>query len=211
MFSIGQVKEEARNALVRNYGRSVLIAFIMMLLYAQIGALTPITMGTAAFSVVSMCISIFICNPLTVGICRFWINAARGKGNISDIGYGFDASYMRNAVTILLMYVFVALWSFLLVIPGIIKMYEYAMVPYIIADDPGVSRKDAFRRSKEMMKGNKWRTFLLDLSFIFWHLLSIVTLTIVGMLYVNPYHQLARASLYAKLCNDSSCYDTPAV
>ena len=67
---------------------------------------------------------------------------------------------------------FQGLWSLLFVIPGIIKSYEYRMIPYILSENPNISRKRAFEISKQMMKGNKWDTFVLDLSFIGWQILS---------------------------------------
>ena len=84
-------------------------------------------------------------------------------------------------------------------VPGIIKAYEYTMVPYILADNPAITRKEAFERSREMMKGNKWRTLVLDLSFILWDLLGAITGGIVTLFYVHPYRQLTRGALYEKL------------
>ena len=60
------------------------------------------------------------------------------------------------------------LWSLLLLIPGIVKAYEYRMVPYLLADYPELSTEEAFRISREMMNGEKMNTFILDLSFIGW-------------------------------------------
>ena len=73
------------------------------------------------------------------------------------------------------------LWSILLIVPGIIKSYEYYMIPYIIADNPNIKRKRAFEISKQMMKGQKWKTFIFELSFILWNILSSLTFGIVGI------------------------------
>ena len=91
------------------------------------------------------------------------------------------------------------LWSLLFIIPGIIKSYEYRLIPLILTDDPTISSADAFRRTKEMMTGNKWHTFLLDLSFFGWILLAICTCGIVGILYVFPYIYCTEAELYLTL------------
>jgi uncharacterized membrane protein len=91
------------------------------------------------------------------------------------------------------------LWTLLLIIPGIVKHYEYRMIPYLLADFPEMSKDDAFRISKEMMNGNKMNAFILDLSFIGWHILSAVTLGIVGIFYVNPYVNATNAELYLTL------------
>ena len=95
--------------------------------------------------------------------------------------------------------VFLALWYCLLFIPGIIKSYSYMMVPYIVNDNPELSAKEVITRSREMMNGNKWRAFLLDLSFIGWVLLSLMTCGIVGVFYSEPYRRSARAALYLEL------------
>ena len=82
--------------------------------------------------------------------------------------------------------------------PGIVKSYEYRMVPYILAENPGMNRSEAFAISKQMMNGQKWDVFVLDLSFIGWHLLSGITLGIVGIFWVNPYVQATNAELYTR-------------
>lgn len=83
--------------------------------------------------------------------------------------------------------VFIFLWSLLFLIPGVIKHYSYRMVPYILADDPEIGAMDAITLSRQMMDGHKWNTFVLDLSFLGWDLLSALTLGLLGVFYVNPY------------------------
>ena len=90
-------------------------------------------------------------------------------------------------------------WTCLLIVPGFIKAYEYCMIPYLLADHPEMTRQEAFATSKAMMKGNKWKAFVLDLSFIPWDILSALTLGIVSVFYVAPYRQLTAAALYEKL------------
>lgn len=94
---------------------------------------------------------------------------------------------------------FTFLWSLLFVIPGIVKSYEYKMVPYLLAEYPGMDRNEAFARSREMMYGQKWNTFVLDLSFIPWNILSSITFGLVGLFYVFPYQDATYAELYDTL------------
>ena len=77
-----------------------------------------------------------------------------------------------------------------------IKGYEYAMVPYLLLDHPEMSRQEIFAESKRLMMGNKWDAFVLDLSFIGWHLLGACTFGILTFLYVNPYRYYTEAELY---------------
>ena len=98
---------------------------------------------------------------------------------------------------------FIFLWSLLFVIPGIIKAYEYYMVPYLLAEYPDMSWKEASSRSREMMSGNKWNTFILEISFLPWEFLSVITWGIAGILYVNPYVDATKTELYDVLAGSS--------
>ena len=73
------------------------------------------------------------------------------------------------------------------------------MIPYILAENPKIQRKKAFILSKEMMKGNKWKTFILDLSFLGWELLSIFTFGLLNIFYINPYKVATTVELYEVL------------
>lgn len=93
---------------------------------------------------------------------------------------------------------FIMLWSFLLVVPGIIAAYRYSMAPYLMAEYPQMGIREAVNRSKELMDGNKGRLFCLHLSFIGWNLLSILTVGILA-LWITPYEQAATAGFYLHL------------
>ncbi|MDD6483781.1 MAG: DUF975 family protein [Clostridiales bacterium] len=170
------------------------------------GTLVSVALILCAFFAVVLVLAllakIFIANPVEVGIFKYKINAINGTGRISDLGEGFDVSYKRNVKVIFLRDLFIVLWSMLFVIPGIVKSYEYRMVPYILADNPDMDRKEVFKRSKNMMIGNKWRAFVLDLSFILWDLLGLITCGIVSLLYVEPYKHLTGAALYEAINAD---------
>ena len=100
---------------------------------------------------------------------------------------------------IFLQNLFIFLWSLLLIIPGIVKSYQYRMIPYLLAEDPNLSFSEATRLSTEMMSGEKRDAFVLDLSFLGWQLLSCITCGILGVFYVNPYVQATNAELYVAL------------
>ena len=95
----------------------------------------------------------------------------------------------------ILTYMFQLLWSILLIVPGIIKTYEYSMVYYVALDKPTISPLDIIHESSIMMKGKKWELFKLDISFFGWYLLSFLTGGIL-LFMVIPYHQAARAAFY---------------
>ncbi len=119
---------------------------------------------------------------------------------VGRLGYAFqNGMYGKTVLTLFLRKLFIGLWTLLLIVPGIVKSYEYRMVPYLLADDPNMTRQDAFRLSKELMYGQKWDTFVLDLSFIGWSLLSVCTCGLLAIFYVNPYVQATNAELFLEL------------
>lgn len=122
---------------------------------------------------------------------------------IGTILYAYRSGNMINVVFVqLLQAVKTFLWTLLLVIPGIVKGYEYRMIPYILAENPGIDQRRAFELSRIMMTGQKWNAFVLDLSFFLWYLLGAVTCGLASIFYVNPYIAATNAELYAVLRDD---------
>ena len=161
---------------------------------------TRIILGTiGAVTCVSFVLSILILNPIEVGCQRFFRRNSEAPAELNELGYGFRGNYGRVVKTMLLTDVFLILWTLLFLIPGIIKAYSYRMVPFILSDEPGLEGREAINRSREMMNGHKWRTFVLDLSFILWDILSVLTLGLVGVFYAVPYQFATNAELYQTL------------
>ena len=149
--------------------------------------------------VIVLPLAIFIVNPLEVGICRFFRKNLSETANFREVCYAFDHHYKNTVKIMFFRGLYVFLWSLLLLIPGIIKAYEYRMIPYILEENPGIDKEEAFARSRTMMSGNLWKAFVLDLAFLGWYILSGLTLGILGIFYVNPYAAQTRAALYQKL------------
>lgn len=133
-----------------------------------------------------------------LGYCKFLMNMECGyPASIRDLFSEFDrfgTAFMMN----LLRGLYIFLWSLLFIVPGIIATYKYAMAPFILAENPYLSANEAITESKERMRGNKWSLFLLNLSFIGWDILSILTLG-VGYIWLNPYKNAAYAAFYRNL------------
>ena len=109
----------------------------------------------------------------------------------------FDRVFMYSGYLICMIAAFIKpVWSLLFIMPGIIKSCSYAMVPFILADDPSLGAREAITLSRKMMDGNKWRLFVLDLSFFGWMFLSACTFGILDIFYVNPYMHSTHAELY---------------
>lgn len=166
--------------------------------YATSIAIVSIVIAAIFFlvCVIAIPLQVFLLNPLIVGCRRYFIKNSDTQAQTKELGYSFDNKYLSNVKTMFFKDLFTFLWSLLLIVPGIIKSYEYRMIPYILADHSDITTEDAFALSKKMMNGNKLDTFILDLSFIGWHLLNAVTFGILGIFYVMPYKYQTDAELY---------------
>jgi hypothetical protein len=140
---------------------------------------------------------VFIADPLIVGGKKYFLKARKEDntkmGVIAEIFK--KENWLNIAIIMFLRNIYNALWYFT-IIGGVIKTYEYRMIPYILAENPKIKRKEAFELSKQMMKGNKWNTFVLDMSFFGWNFLSVLTFGVLSILYVNPYSAATIAELY---------------
>ena len=110
----------------------------------------------------------------------------------------FKQGYMNIAKILVIRDIKIFLWSLLFVIPGVIKSYQYRMLPYILAENPDITTQDAFDRSKQLTDGQKLDIFVLDLSFIGWYFLGSILFGI-GLYFVYPYFKSTNALLYLYL------------
>ena len=143
----------------------------------------------------------FVFNPLRVGFCRYLVLTQRygQPAEITEIFWGFGCGHYMNLVkTMFFRDLYVFLWGLLLIIPGIIKSYEYTCVPYILAEHPEMECSYVLTRSAEMTDGYKFEIFILELSFIGWLILGSLLLGI-GTLFVIPYIELTNGEMYAFL------------
>lgn len=147
-------------------------------------------------SVISAAVKLLVVNPLKVGCKRFFLANSDAPAELNELTYGFKNGYGGVVLGMFLRDLFIALWSMLFLIPGVVMAYAYRMVPYILSENPGMSGMEAIRRSKEMMRGHKWNAFMLDLSFLGWMLLAVVTANVVGVLWTSPYMNATDAELY---------------
>ncbi len=155
--------------------------------------------ATTSTSFLSVILSILVFSILTVGGFRFFQKTR--KNVMTDIGEvigNFKDGNYKNIVTItFLKNLKIVLWTLLFFVPGIIKNYEYYLIENILAVRPDLDRDSAFKMSKAIMKGNKMDAFVLDLSFLGWVFLSLFTLGILSIVYVNPYMIATKVEFYA--------------
>ena len=127
-----------------------------------------------------------------VGLAYYMVKFLNNKEyNFKDLFY-FVKDYVRTFVVGLLETIFIFLWALLLIVPGIIKAIAYSLVTLILADDKYKDLKytEVLKKSEAMMKGHKMDYFVLQLSFIGWHLLAILTLGLLEF-WIVPYQTTA--------------------
>lgn len=144
--------------------------------------------------------AILLFGPIEYAAVRITVKRVQTRGEVdfSDLIVGFTENYGQVFLLGFLKKLFIFLWSLLLVVPGIIKMYSYGMAAYLQQKQPGKDWKECLDESKKMMDGHKMQLFCLDLSFIGWYLLGALCFG-VGFLFVIPYHVMARANFYLAL------------
>ena len=172
------------------WGMLALVFFIYSLIMAACAALSYVVVGAVAVLLLS--------GPLMLGFTMVCLAVSRRQwASLSKLFEGFSR-FGDSLVLFLLMDIFIFLWSLLLVIPGIIKMYSYSMSWFVLHDRPDLTGNEARKRSMYLMRWHKWRLFCLDFSFLGWYLLSALTLGILAF-WVTPYHMTARAEFYQEL------------
>lgn len=164
---------------------------------------TGLGVGLILIAIIAIVYIVLLAEPLRVAGRKYFIEASKDENTkMGVMNEVFKKGSWKNVTLVMLAKnVYNILW-FITIIGGFIKYYEYRMIPYILADNPEIEIKDAFRLSKEMMKHNKWRTFVLDVSFVLWHILSLFTLGFLNILYVNPYRAATVTELYITLKNN---------
>ncbi len=225
MWSRADLKYHAKNVLRGHYWKAFLVSFILALVTGGSGGggggqggvnytynvndpvggfdfaeVFPFLMiGFGIFIVVmifAFAFKFFLANPLEVGGRKFFVRLRHGKSDLNALGMVFNRDHYMNVVKGMFRRdLFIFLWSLLLIIPGIIKSYAYRFVPYLLAENPDMEPARAMEISQAMTYGEKWRMFVLDLSFIGWYFLGMLAF-VVGTFFVHPYYNATQAELY---------------
>ena len=194
-----ELRAQARQELAGNWVQPV----VATLVYFFASLALSFSIGLIPFAG-PIATNLFGIMPLAYGFMLVFLGFIRGDKtfSMSKLFDGFK-DYTRTLTIVLLVFIFTFLWTLLLIVPGIIKMYSYSMTYYISKDKPELSADECINESMRLMDGNKMKLFLLDLSFIGWVLLAILT-GCIGFLWLVPYMQTARACFYEDLiANDT--------
>lgn len=155
-------------------------------------------------------VNIFLGNPVSVGAKNAYRKLLHRDVEVfsNTFNGAVNGDYTHRVCVMLLRDVYVFLWTLLLIIPGLVKAYSYALVPYLVEDDPALDADSCIHRSRELMAGHKWDLFCLDLSFIGWFILCLFTMGI-GFLWLCPYIKTAHAAFYEDLIGYAEPSDNP--
>lgn len=199
MGSASDYRARARQALGGNiFGEQWMAAFLTVLIQMLIIlAIEGISKLVPFLSVAIIVVS----GPLTFAVTKMFLTQARlgDKMKLEGLFDGFKGDLFGQTLLLgLLQTIFVALWSLLLVVPGIIKGYAYSMSYYIKVDHPEYDWKQCLDESQRMMKGHKMDLFLLQLSFIGWAIVGMLCLGI-GVVWVEAYINAATTEFYRDL------------
>lgn len=143
---------------------------------------------------------LFIRNVFVVGEARFFLENRRyRKTNFHRLLFPYKVKKTLN-ISYAMMRAILQEWLwYFTIVGGIIKHYSYALVPYILAENPGISGKDAILLSRRMMNGHKWELLKLDLSLLGWYLLDICSFHLVGIIFTEPYKRCCLSEFYMQI------------
>lgn len=217
MWNRAEVKAKGKIGFRRNYWPCVLVGLVLSILgggAATVNVNINNMNGETPWQSISQSVSwtflggaalvilllvIFVLNVLEVGCRRFFLLNQLQPAEMKEMTYGFKHNYQNTVIAQFMVALFVSIGLLLFIVPGVILFYRYYMVPYILSEQPELSPKEVLAASKEMMEGNKWNTFVYNLSFLGWYILGACTLGILNLFYVNPYVYASDAELYLTL------------
>lgn len=211
MWTRGELKDRAKELLKSNYWLALAVTMVVGIItrggnIAELAYQESFSIEMAiillflfvVLSIIGLVFTIFAINPILVGKNRFFMESREKKSNFMVLFYSFKSGnqYINIVKTLFFQNLFIFLWLLLLIIPGIIKSYEYMFIPYILSENPEIDRKRAFEISKAMTDGHKLDILVLQISFLGWYLLGLLACCI-GTVFVDPYAETTYAELYA--------------
>lgn len=203
-------KNEALSALRGNWANALVATIILVALalffssndainsYYQRIVINPFIGYSLSF------VSLFVLLPLAVGYSnsmRVLLETGDNRLTNNSFSLGFG-NWLHVVWGMILSTIYIFLWTLLLIIPGIIKSYSYALTPYILVEHPEMSANEAIEESMRLMDGHKFDLFYLQLSFIGWAILSILSLGL-GVFWLIPYQMTAQAAFYRDIKNEA--------
>lgn len=167
---------------------------------ASVTVVKTIIVIALVVAVLAISFNILIGNQIRVGNARYYMENRVRETKVSRLFFAFKNGRYSNNVWVMFLYdLYIFGWTLLLIVPGIIKSFEYMLVPYLLAENPNLERKRVFELSRQMMDGHKKEAFVLGFSFFGWMFLSAFTMGVLNTFYVAPYMEATYAEYYMRL------------
>lgn len=199
-----RIKENGKTHYQNNKWQNVLVVLISMLIGGGVSVVFQFTgeipLAGIFMGLVSIAVSLLFTSIISMGTTTWFHRSIKTEGlKMEEMFWAFKEDYGGNVLLMFLIGLYTFLWSLLLFVPGIVKGYAYSLAPYIKSENPNIKPDKAIDLSKKMTNGRKMDLFVLDLSYIGWFILSGLTLNILGVLYVIPYYNAAKAFAYEEI------------
>ena len=194
-----ELKNRAKESLKGKYGEAIKLLLITFAISFATGFVIGfLNLDEDIAELISSIVSFAVAGLLGFGTVSFFLKISRNETvTYKELFSKINMCFSYLAIS-LLVGLFTALWSLLLIIPGIIASISYSQAYYLVLDNPELKPMEAISQSKEMMNGHKWDFFVLILSFLGWAILGIFTLGIL-YLWLVPYMQVTYANFYNSL------------
>ena len=160
--------------------------------------LLPLLNGVLIYALITAIVAFIIGGVIELGLNSYFLKQHDGQHHEFKDLFSQFSNWGGAFCLRLLTGIYLALWSLLFVIPGIIKTYSYAMAPFIMTEHPELDANECITRSRQMMDGHKFDLFVLQLSFLGWHLLGGITFGL-AYIYVAPYIAATKAKFYESI------------
>lgn len=223
-MKIRALKKEARQQLKGQWGRAALFTLFFAAIYYIIPLIIEINLSggfeawinqtdDADGAAASTFVITLVLLPLYIGYLWTFLSVIRTGEAIkySGLVQGFSeiSMYLKILGTYILMMIYTFLWFLLFVIPGIIKAFAYSQTYFVLKDNPEIGINGAITKSRKLMHGYKWKYFVLQVSFIGWVILGLITVGI-GFIWIAPYISASNAAFYNELVRKQSSDDVVA-
>ncbi|MBX9137950.1 MULTISPECIES: DUF975 family protein [unclassified Clostridium] len=198
-----QLKSRAKEQIRGKWGVAIgTVLFANIILEVDFAYRVTSELGAEGLSYSINLIALLLGGVISVGLCRFLLNMATGReeARFDNLFSGFNI-YLKTLGLNILITLAVVAGTLLFIIPGIIVSLMFSQAFYILSEDPSKSITQCISESVNLMTGHKWELFYLELTFIGWWLLAVITLGIAA-LWVSPYQKLTEANFYLYLKNN---------
>ncbi|WP_028403231.1 DUF975 family protein [Ectobacillus panaciterrae] len=216
-MSLTSLRSKARSTLKGRWLSFVGYTFLILLLNTTVPKLLemldPSKDSFGIGTVLSIVYGLLVISALTLGENALYLKVTKDEKVSVGMIFSFfsnSSSYGKAIIYYILSGLYLILWTLLLIVPGIIKSFSYAMAPYILIEESDLTANQAITKSRQMMDGYKWKLFCLYLSFAGWFILSIITIGI-GFLWLIPYCQASVAHFYHEVKGESEAKEATII